>query len=213
MSSKNNPGYIPYWLGGENACFCRLFFFPEKRIIITLITQNVEVTFLASRGFLYVDIPTANYINTLKRVALKSGWVHGTPLIDLTGGSPGATVILGGEIVGAPWLVGKYKGSNEFAKTVLEMVPKSKLQSAWVLTAPKGKRKISSEILLELGLDFPSDYIAVGKTKTGHREEIQVPWKPLAGMRSLSGNYFFNTDKDSQFIPDIMAANFMDHGI
>ena len=141
--------------------------------------QNVEVTFLAGRGSLYVDIPTARYINALKSVALESGWAPGTPLIDLTGGSPGATVILGGKIVGTPWLFGRYKGSNEFAKTVLGMVPKSELQSAWVLTAPRGKRKISSEIMFNLGLDFPSDYVAVGKTKTGHREEIQILWKPL----------------------------------
>lgn len=141
--------------------------------------QNVKIAFLAGNGSLYVDKKTAEYIHELQKVAGEAGWSPGTPLIDLTGGSPGAIVILGGRITGIPWLLGSYKGSNEFAKTALGMVPESEQRSAWVLTAPKGRRKISSEILVELGLDFPNSYARVGKVKTGHRNEIQILWKPI----------------------------------
>jgi len=141
--------------------------------------QVVKSSFLAGNGFLYVDKPTAGYINDLKRIALEADWKPGIPFIDLTGGSPGAVVILGGRIMGVPWLLGAYKGSSEFAKTAIEMAPKSEQHAAWVLTAPKGKRRIPSEILVDLGLDFPKSYEMVGKAKTGHRNEVQLLWKPL----------------------------------
>ena len=141
--------------------------------------QVVKSSFLAGNGSLYVDKPTAGYINGLKKIALEAGWEPDTPFIDLTGGSPGAAVILGGRIMGVPWLLGGYKGSSEFAKTAIEMAPKSEQHTAWVLTAPKGKRKIPSEIMSDLGLDFPKSYEMVGKAKTGHRNEVQLLWKPL----------------------------------
>ena len=139
----------------------------------------VKTFFLASNGSLYVDKPTAGYINDLKRIALKADWKPGTPFIDLTGGSPGAAVILGGRIMGVPWLLGAYKGSSEFAKTAIEMVSKSEQRAAWVLTAPENKKRIPSEILVGLGLDFPKSYEMVGKVKTGYRDEVQLFWKPL----------------------------------
>jgi len=147
---------------------------PEK-----ISKQVVKTSFLSGNGSLYVDKPTAGYINGLKRIALESGWKLGTPFIDLTGGSPGAAVILGGRIMGVPWLLGAYKGSSEFAKTAIEMAPKSEQHTAWVLTVPKGKRRIPDEILMDLGLDFPKSYEMVGKAKTGHRNEEQILWRPL----------------------------------
>lgn len=147
---------------------------PEK-----ISAQNVESTFLTGQGSLYVDKTTARYISDLKSIALKGGWETGTSLIDLTGGSPGATFILGGKFIGRPWLSGGYGGSNTFALTFLKMAPYSIQQSAWILTAPKGRRKISNQILLDLGLSFPNGYTAVGEIKTGHRNEDQVLWKPL----------------------------------
>ena len=59
------------------------------------------------------------------------------------------------------------------------MVSNSTLHVAWVLTAPGGSRGLSSEILSHLGLDFPDSYKAVGKLRTGHRNEEQVLWSPL----------------------------------
>jgi len=141
--------------------------------------QNVEISFLTGGGTLHVDKQTAEYIGGLKKVAMRAGWTPGTPLIDLTGGSPGAAVILGGRIMGTPWLLGAYKGSNEFAKTAIGMASESAQRSAWVLTAPQGKREISGEMLVALGLNFPNGYARLGEVKTGHRNEIQILWKPV----------------------------------
>jgi len=141
--------------------------------------QNIRVTLLGSNGFLYVDRITAKYINELKSIALREGWKPGTTLIDLTGATPGAAVILNGKFVGFPWLVGGYPGSELFAKRMIEMAPKAEQRSAWILTAPTGIRKNIQNVLLELGLNFPGNYKAVGKMKTGHRRETQILWKPI----------------------------------
>ncbi len=141
--------------------------------------QNERVEFLGNRGSLRVDQPTAGYINKLKQVALDAGWHLGTPLIDLTGGSPGATVILGGRILATPWLLGRYSGSCEYVARILAITPQSVQRSAWVLTAPQGKRRIPDVVLSDLG--FPNGYEAVGEARTGHRDEIQILWKPIAG--------------------------------
>jgi hypothetical protein len=141
--------------------------------------QIEPVTFAGSKRSVFVDKKTAKYVNDLKRIAFDAGWKRGIPLVDLTGGSPGATVILGGRILAIPWLLGGYKGSNNFAHSALKMVSSSTLHDSWVLTAPEGKRRLSSEILSRLGLDFPDAYKAVGKLRTGHRNEKQVLWRPL----------------------------------
>ncbi len=141
--------------------------------------QVVQITFAGSKGSIFVDEKTAKYVNDLKRTALDAGWKSGMYLIDLTGGSPGATVILGGRAPGAPWLVGAYKGSNDFARAALAKVSIPTLQFAWVLTAPEGSRKLSNKVLSDLGLEFPNAYEAVEKVRTGHRNEEQVLWRPL----------------------------------
>jgi hypothetical protein len=143
--------------------------------------MKVESTFLTGTGSLFVNKQTANYIKDLKRIALNAGWEPGTPLINLTGESPGAYVILGARILGTPLLVGTYfKGAETFVKEVLNMCPRSELDAAWILTAPNGTRKHHEDILLEIGLNFPKGYKVVGTVFRGfYIEEFQVLWKPL----------------------------------
>ena len=151
------------------------------RLLSRLSDQNEAVSLLSGRGYLKVDHSTAEYINKLKQIARKVDWIPGTTLIDLTGGSPGATLILDAKIVGFPWLAGGYKGSRAFVTSVLELVPEEERCSAWVLTAPQGRRMNTTDILLDLNLKFPDNYKAVGKVRTGHRNELQVLWKPDQG--------------------------------
>jgi hypothetical protein len=196
--------YMAYWIdqyigrdifGGMISAFIAISvlfvmlhaFNRPYRLPSSINEQSFEATFLEGNGSLYVDKQTAEYIQRLKDIAGLAGWEPRTPLIDLTGGSPGASVILGGRIMRTPWFLGGYKGSDEFAKKSLEMVPKAKQRSAWILTAPNGRRKISSTILTDLGLDFPGGYINVGKVKTGYRSETQILWKPLGGGIPING--------------------------
>lgn len=131
------------------------------------------------RGRLFLDEKSARYALELGKIARDAGWRPGTPLIDLTGGSPGAAVILDARIVGVPWLLGNYPGSNRFAAMALEPVARKLLARAWILTAPQGKRRLNPEILAAAGLPFPENYRRVGHTRTGQRQEEQIVWKPL----------------------------------
>jgi len=146
--------------------------------------QMVPITFVGDNGTIYVDEDTAEYVRDLKRNALAAGWKPGISFIDLTGASPGAAVIIGGKVVGTPWLLGGYKGSDAFAHVALAEVSTSTLRTAWVLTAHKGRRKLSYTVLSDLGLEFPNTYEAVGKVRTGYRHEEQVLWRPLNSIIS-----------------------------
>ena len=64
--------------------------------------QDIEVQFLGVDGIIKVDNITAKYVNDLKDITIKSGWKKRNLLIDLTGGSPGALVILNARLVGKP---------------------------------------------------------------------------------------------------------------
>jgi hypothetical protein len=111
-------------------------------------------------------------------MAGNAGWEKGMALIDMTGGTPGASVILGSRVLGRPWLIGGYSNSREYVKTILSRMPRSMLKAAWVLEAPQGERSIPIAVLNELHLDFPGAYKKVGTLKTGHRNEEQVLWRP-----------------------------------
>lgn len=177
-------GIIPVLVSISVLNIATLAFRYPYRLTGKISDQVVESSFLVESGSLKVDLSTALYISALKRIALEAGWQPGTPLIDLTGGSPGATVILDGRIMGVPWLLGGYKGSTEFAKTMLKMVPEQVQKIAWVLTAPEGKRSLSGKILSEIDINFPGGYVAVGTVRTGYRNELQILWKPLGISQS-----------------------------
>jgi hypothetical protein len=179
---------VPVLLSVSVLMTLMLAFKHPYRLPASIDKQLVKSSFLLGQGSLHVDTPTASYINQLKKVALEAGWVPGTPLIDLTGGSPGASVILGGRIMGLPWFLGGYKGSNDVAVNALKMVPGPLQSIAWVLTAPDGKRRLSNQILSEIDLNFPGGYMAVGKVRTGHRNERQILWRPLDTRQSFVGS-------------------------
>jgi hypothetical protein len=149
-----------------------------RRQIAGIKEQTTRVSFLSTNGALYTDNISGKYIEELKKVAINTGWEKGMALIDMTGGTPGASVILGSKILGRPWLIGGYPNSTEYAKTILSLQPRSILESAWVLEAPQGKRSLPIAVLNELELDFPGEYKQVGKFRTGHRNEEQVLWRP-----------------------------------
>lgn len=157
----------PYWLRGS------------------IKDQVIPETMLLNDSELYVDVDMADYISQLKEIALEGGWMPGTALVDLTGRSPGASVILGGEFLAAPYLIGGYKGSNLLAQEMLAQVPQAELKKAWVLTASGGSgiKPLSTEVLTKNGVNFPDDYVMVGKTVAGflwnwRSNEYHILWRP-----------------------------------
>ncbi len=149
------------------------------RLVGNIKNQTVAVNFPGAKKHLYVDPVTARYIEDIRERALEAGWKPKNMLIDVTGGSPGALVILEAKIVGTPWLLGNYPGSDDFARIALSSVGQEHLRKAWILTAPEGRRSISHEVMLDSGLIFPEEYEQVGSFTTGHRHEKQFLWKPV----------------------------------
>lgn len=140
-----------------------------------------QVHYVDLLGGLYVDKKQKAYIQDLQKIATPHKVKNGTiSLIDMTGGSPGANVILDASFFGEQWLAGAYPGSNLFAETAWKPYQgTSRLKKAWVLIAPKGIRKLDLNILNKIGLDFPDNYRKIGTVRTAHRNEVQELWKPI----------------------------------
>ena len=128
---------------------------------------------------LLVSRETQRYINELRALAGEI-FVAKTPLIDMTGHSPGAAFLLGGRAPVFPWLLGGYPGSDISAEHILGLWSDSDLKSAWILTAESGGiRPISLSALENAGLDFPSDYELLGTVRRPESDEIQGLWRPM----------------------------------
>jgi len=151
-------------------------FYKPYRLETPMNEQNYKIEL---QGEIYVDKKHKKYIEDLQHIAKKYKKSDSLYLIDLTGGTPAANIILDMKFFSAPWLLGAYKGSNEFAYENLKSYKDTKeLKTAWILTAPNGRRKLDLKILNMIGLNFPSDYKKIGIVKTAHRNEIQELWKP-----------------------------------
>jgi len=148
------------------------------RLETSISEQNKYVNVL---GGLRVDDVQYDYITKLVKIKnyYKSNDKNKIYLLDLTGGSPIANLILDAKFFGLSWLLGGYKGSDDFVFNILRRYgDENKLSNAWVLYAPKGTRKIDLKILKRLNLQFPFDYEKVIELKTKHRNEIQQLWIP-----------------------------------
>ena len=138
--------------------------------------QSIEVN--GPKDKLLVSEETQRYIDEL-RVLAGSTFQSGTPLIDMTGHSPGAAFLLGGRAPVNPWLSGGYPGSDISAEYVLGLWSDSDLKSAWILTAESnGIRSINLSILEKVGLNFPSSYELAGTVRRPASDEIQGLWRP-----------------------------------
>lgn len=139
--------------------------------------QDQPVPVGMRRDRVEVDARTRRYFEQLQELAGRAGFRAGTPLIDLTGGSPGAAYVLGARTPGIPWLA----GSVDFVLHALRLEPETSLRRAWVLTSPTGRSQLPSTLLRDLGLPFPEGYLAVAQLKTGYRSEAQILWRPAHG--------------------------------
>lgn len=140
--------------------------------------QNQHVNIL---GGIKVDTEHKKYIDSLlniKEKYIKDG--QQITLLDTTGASPGATAILGAKFIEQSWLLGGYKGSNQYVYRILKEVDRNILTSAWILVAPKGRRSLDINLLDNLGLKFPQNYTKVGTLFLKVRNETQELWVPTS---------------------------------
>ena len=148
------------------------------KLVSSISEQTSPVSFMATNGILKVDNITANYIKKLKLDAFNAGWKTRLPLIDLTGVTPGATIILDAEILATAWLAGGYINSYKYVLKALSLSDPKKIRQAWILVAPNGKSKLSPAILLKYNLKFPENYEMVSQLKSGWSNEKQELWRP-----------------------------------
>lgn len=116
---------------------------------IALNDQRVAIghpgsSLLLSKGY-------ADYVKEVLVSAQSAGFVEGTPVIDLTGQSPGVLYAMGALSIGQPWNIGGYPGSFTLATEALRLVLCEKIAKAWVLDEPEGPRGISKTLLENFG--------------------------------------------------------------
>jgi len=125
-----------------------------------------------------------HYFNKLRLTLQSNGFEQTTPLIDLTGRSPGALYAIEALPIGAPWLIGGYPGSKERVQMDLGMANKETLKQAWILIESNNRRSITTDILNDL--KFPENYIYIGSIKSHYNynsedpNSIQDIYKPIS---------------------------------
>ncbi|NUT76980.1 hypothetical protein HNO86_18230 [Pseudomonas sp. C1C7] len=130
---------------------------------LVLNVQPVELGRSGSR--LWLSEGYANYLTDAITTARKAGFHSGTPIIDLSGQSPGLLYALGANSIGRAWMIGGYPGSFKLATEVLKRVPCEQLISAWLLVEPGGPRSISDSLIGTFGADL-KDYEVVASWNT-----------------------------------------------
>lgn len=129
----------------------------------------------------------AEYISKAVEVAHHAGFISNTPVIDLSGQSPGVLFALGAKSIGQAWVIGDYPGSLSLSKLAFGNVSCQTIAHAWVLLEPDGPRNIPIDLMTFLGANFPADYKLVGTWVTAvgaggyafsRRQELYEPVLP-----------------------------------
>lgn len=142
-----------------------------------------------SASILVLSREFADYISQATTVAKSAGFSYATPVIDLTGQSPGILYSIGAKSIGQAWTIGGYPGSEQLARAALRLSPCEDISSAWVLFEPEGPRSLPAQILSDVGAAFPSSYKMVGSWSTApgaggydqvRRQELYKPKRPAS---------------------------------
>lgn len=150
-----------------------------------LLDNGYTLDFGRSGSTLVLSRDFGQYIADATEAAKKAEFKAGTPMIDLTGQSPGVLYAMGANNVGQAWMIGGYPGSQALAVASLDKVSCEQLAHAWLLAEPDGPRSISPDVLLSYGARLATDFELVGSVVTargagGYKEaRAQQIYKPL----------------------------------
>jgi hypothetical protein len=153
-----------------------------------LMTPKIAVTFPATGGVALGLTPdAADYARSLVQLAEQVELRRRTPLLDLTGNSPGTQYFLGTKPVGSAWIIGGFPGSDAYARTLLARVPCEELAAAWVLVQPLGRRSVPTSLLALHGILVQDHLEPVGtvsapvrENRTRYRQVLYRPARPVA---------------------------------
>ncbi|MFK0692607.1 hypothetical protein ACFX5Q_31230 [Mesorhizobium sp. IMUNJ 23033] len=90
-------------------------------------------------GKLVIAESLHHYLATARAKARAAGLEIGTPVVDLTGGSPSLLYVLETRALGLPWLSGWFPGGSAVAVETLGLENCADLAKAWVLIEPEGR--------------------------------------------------------------------------
>lgn len=154
--------------------------------------NNQTVEFGEPPSTLVVSSGYAAYIAEAKKKAREAGFQAGTPVIDLSGQSPGILFAIGARNAGYPWLSGGYPGSAVAIRAMLGRVPCVELANAWVLLERDGPRAVDSSVLSVFGANIDTDFAVAAEWRTaagagGYQEpRTQQLLRPLRGASSAA---------------------------
>jgi hypothetical protein len=142
------------------------------------------------KSLLVISGGFGRYIDSVIRGAREAGFQKGTPMIDLTGQSPGILHALAAKSLGQAWTVGGYPGSDKRAIVMLRRERCEHLASSWLLLAPDGPRRISTQqILMSFGAKL-ADYEVVAcfetPEKSGMHHLLRPVRTPVDAVRSCN---------------------------
>lgn len=125
------------------------------------------------------------YIQETVETASLQGFKKGSPVLDLTGLSPGLVYFLQAESIVSAWMIGGLKGSDQLAVESVKRTECEKLINAWILYEPAGPRALSLEVLASYGATLDKDYekiaswmTAPGASGFSYQREQQL-YKPI----------------------------------
>lgn len=128
--------------------------------------NDTVATLREERSALLLSAAYANYVESAQRAAASSGLWPSTPVLDLSGQSPGLLYALQALSVGQAWMIGGYPQSQKLAEAVLERVPCETLSQAWLLVEEAGPRRLRTDLVSSYGAQFDSHFTLAGTWQT-----------------------------------------------
>jgi hypothetical protein len=129
-----------------------------------------RVKFGEQGGTILLPRTYGRYIEQAIDIASQARFKKGTPMIDISGHSPGVLYAIGASNTGLPWLYGNYPGisggGEKMSTEVLKGTPCDELASAWLLAEPLGPVRMSPQIIASFGANLATDYEVVGTFET-----------------------------------------------
>jgi hypothetical protein len=136
--------------------------YPYRQSEPILATRTRVAIPLHGGAALYLTADAADYARGLAQLAEREELRPRTPLLDLTGHSPGTQYFLGSKPVGSAWIIGGFAGSEAYARAVLARVACDELAGAWVLIETLGYRALPETLLAAHGILLAESYEPVG---------------------------------------------------
>lgn len=124
--------------------------------------QTIAIEIIPGKSRLFLSDEAATYIRALQQLSIANDFRAGTPVLDLTGASPGSLYAMRARPLGFAWLFGGYPGSTDFLRAALDDETCEAIAVSWVLTEPSAPAKFSHEMLRQFGIDIATHYVNVG---------------------------------------------------